>query len=210
VFAVGLLLVGGSVLSSATAEFLDLENLGISEVNEALDTTIVRTNQGGSAFEPVRATNPVMYPLSLITVLYRPFPGEAGSDVDGLLASGAAAGLLLVTLLSVRRVANAIRNLRSEPFVMFAFSYMLVFVYVFSVVGNFGILDRQRTQLLPLLFVLLAAPRVMARVRRESPRRDRAGSGDRPDRPPTDADPDAVHGPVPVVPRVQVTLGAPR
>jgi hypothetical protein len=219
VFAVGLLLVGGSVLSSATAEFLDLENLGISSVNEALDTTVIRTNQGGSAFTPVRATNPIMYPLSFVTVLYRPFPGEAGSDVDGLLASGAAAALLLLTLVSFRRITGAIRNLRSEPFVMYAFSYMLVFVYVFSVIGNFGILDRQRTQLLPLLFVMLAAPRAMGYVRGGARRRiaarvkPLAGGIDAPDAAPDDAEADAdtsIEPRTPIAPRRGVVLGTPR
>jgi hypothetical protein len=213
VFAVGLLLVGGSVLSSATAEFLDLENLGISEVNEALDTTVIRTEQGGSAFTPVRATNPIMYPFSFITVLYRPFPGEAGSDLDGLLASGAAAGLMLVTLVSLRRILGALRNLRSEPFVMYAFSYTLVFVYVFSVIGNFGILDRQRTQLLPLLFVVLAAPRAVQPVvpasRRGLARYDDPAPATGPAPAASQREP-ATEPPGPSGPQRRVTLGAPR
>jgi hypothetical protein len=155
--ALVVVLLGGAILSSATADFLDLENLGISEVNDALSTTVIRTTQGGSAFEPADATNPVQYPVAAVTILFRPFPGEAGADLDGLLASGTAFALLIVTLLSARRIIHAVGQLRSEPYVMYALSYTLVFIFVFSVIGNFGILDRQRTQLFPILFVIYAA-----------------------------------------------------
>lgn len=166
IFAIAIVLLGGALLSSATADFLDLENLGITEVNEALSTTVIRTNQGGSSFAPAQASNPIMYPVAFLTVLYRPFPGEAGLDMDGLLASGTALALLLVTLLSARRLLASLTRLRIEPYLMYALSYTFVFVYVFSAIGNFGILDRQRTQLFPLLFVVLASKPLTRATRR--------------------------------------------
>ena len=39
----------------------------------------------------------------------------------------------------------------------FSLAYVLVFAWAFSVVGNFGILARQRSLMFPLLFVLIAA-----------------------------------------------------
>ena len=61
---------------------------------------------------------------------------------------------------------HAFGRVRRDPYIVYAISFVAIFVFVFSVVGNFGILDRQRTQMLPLYFVLLAAPLpVLARRR---------------------------------------------
>jgi hypothetical protein len=160
-----LVIVGGAVLASATADFLGLENLG--EASSALDSTLTMTNRGGSSFAAIQATsNPALYPLAFVTVLFRPFPGEAGSSLDGLLASGTALLLLLLTVVSWRRIVESMRRIRRTPYTMYALTSVLVFVFVFSVIGNFGILDRQRTQVLPFYFVLLSAARVRRTVRR--------------------------------------------
>jgi hypothetical protein len=50
--------------------------------------------------------------------------------------------------------------LRSRPYVAFALTFVLVFVAAFGVISNFGILARQRTQVLPFVFVLLSLPAV--------------------------------------------------
>ena len=39
-------------------------------------------------------------------------------------------------------------------------AYTLMFVFAFSSVGNFGIITRQRTQVFPMVLVLLALPAV--------------------------------------------------
>ena len=60
------------------------------------------------------------------------------------------------------RLAEMQFNVSSEvvvvttPYVMFSLIYTLVFVYAFSAIGNFGILVRQRVQVYPVFFVLLA------------------------------------------------------
>ena len=50
--------------------------------------------------------------------------------------------------------------MRRRPYATFAFAYTLMFVYAFAAIANFGILSRQRTQVLPFVFVLLALPAV--------------------------------------------------
>jgi hypothetical protein len=42
--------------------------------------------------------------------------------------------------------------------VAFALAYTGLFILAFSAIGNFGLLTRQRTQLLPFVLVLLAMP----------------------------------------------------
>jgi hypothetical protein len=90
-------------------------------------------------------------------VLFRPLPFEAHNQ-DSLIA--AAEGLLLVaiTAASWRRLARLPGRIIREPYVAYAVSMVLLFCFVFSVIANFGILTRQRTQVLPLYFVLLAIP----------------------------------------------------
>jgi hypothetical protein len=48
--------------------------------------------------------------------------------------------------------------MRTIPYAAFAFFYSAGFIIAFSSVANFGILVRQRVQLLPLYLVLLSIP----------------------------------------------------
>ncbi|HEX2375354.1 MAG TPA: hypothetical protein VHO93_15345, partial [Actinomycetota bacterium] len=45
-----------------------------------------------------------------------------------------------------------------RPYVAFVAVYSLLFVFAFSTISNFGILARERTQVLPFFLVLLAIP----------------------------------------------------
>lgn len=156
-FLLGVVVVGGALLTSAAAEFLDLESLALSEVTAALETTVGMTSTGGSAFAPARIASPVDLPWAFITVLFRPFPGEAGG-LEGLLTGFEGVVLIGLLVAAIGRLGRAPRGILTRAYVMYAASYVVVFVFVFSVIANFGILARQRTQVLPLLFVLLALP----------------------------------------------------
>jgi hypothetical protein len=155
--AIAVLVIGGSVLVSQTADFLNLENLGTEEVEAAQARTQEQTRQGGGSFDPITADNPVRYPVALVSVLIRPLPFEART-AEAYATS--AEGLLLVALVAVswKRIVRLPRLLFSEPYVAFALTCVLVFGFAFSAIGNFGILARQRAQVLPFLFVLLALP----------------------------------------------------
>ncbi len=48
------------------------------------------------------------------------------------------------------------RRLRTEPYVTLALTYVLMFIFGFGTIANFGILARQRSQLVPFAFVLLS------------------------------------------------------
>jgi hypothetical protein len=66
--------------------------------------------------------------------------------------------LLGLTVASWRRLRRLPRALWENPYVTYAFVYSALFVLAFSNFANFGILARQRVQLLPLFLVLLAMP----------------------------------------------------
>jgi hypothetical protein len=96
----------------------------------------------------------VGFVLSGATVLFRPFPFEV-RNAQGLLTGMEGLGLLALCVLGWRRFGRLPGEILRRPYAAFAFVYTFAFVYAFSSIGNFGILARQRSQLLPLLFVVL-------------------------------------------------------
>jgi hypothetical protein len=157
VIGIVVLLVAGSLLAPATARFLKLDDLTGDSVSNAIQETQVSTAEGGSAFNPANPNSPIGYPIAVVTVLFRPLPGEVNT-AQGLV-SGAEAGLLLIiTATSWRRVWEAARRFRRQPYVTYAAAYLAMFAYAFAAIANFGILARERVQLTPLFFVLLAMP----------------------------------------------------
>ncbi len=77
---------------------------------------------------------------------------------EELLAAAEALFLFVLTVASWRRLRTLPRRLRAEPYYALALVYLLMFIYAFATVGNFGILARERTQLAPFVFVLVSIP----------------------------------------------------
>jgi hypothetical protein len=127
-----------------------------SGLTTVIDRTTERTGQGGSEFEPAAVDSPARLPLGIITTLFRPFIFEAHNQ-QSLLAAVEGSMLLLLTLVWISRISRAIRGSRGIPYAAFALAFVLLFSVGFSGVANFGILVRQRTQLLPIFLVLLTA-----------------------------------------------------
>ena len=158
-------LVGVGVLSSGAVEQLfDIQDLNISTVDAALDLANSRSSQGGSSFTAARIDSVADVPWGVVTVVMRPLPHEAATFV-GFVA--AAEGLVLGVLLlgAVPRFVAELRTLRSEAYVAYAIVFVGIFTYLFSALGNFGILTRQRTMVTPLLLVVVALPTAYERVR---------------------------------------------
>ncbi len=174
--AVVLLLVGGSIIAGRTSEVLKLDQDGtedsVLDVANAFAVTQERTEQGGAAFRPPVVRTPVDYPFAFVSVWFRPFPWEArggGGEpaLTQMLSVAENLALIGLIVLSWRRLRQLPRALLRVPYVTFAATYVIVFVYAFSVIGNFGILARQRTQGIVLFFVLLSLP-VADTVKRRS------------------------------------------
>ncbi len=157
--AVATVLVMGALLAPRVATYLEVDDVGGSGFGQALEQTAERTDEGGSAFEPADINSIVDYPVAFVTVLFRPFPNEV---TNGQAAVSALEGIVLVGLLalSIQRLRRLPIQFIKEPYVATAVAYTLMFVYVFAFVANFGILTRQRTQVLPFIFVLVALPLV--------------------------------------------------
>jgi hypothetical protein len=166
--AVGVLLVIGAILAPKVATFLQVDDIGQSGFADTLEEVNRRTSQGGSEFTPPIINGPLDYPWAVVTVLLRPFPHEA-RNLTALIA--AAEGLLLIGLLglSIRRLSHVPVALMRNAYAAYAVAFAFMFVYVFAFIANFGILSRQRAQLLPFVFVVLALAPARQRAEARQP-----------------------------------------
>ncbi|MGQ0743935.1 MAG: hypothetical protein ACT4OS_06295 [Acidimicrobiales bacterium] len=147
-------LAGLLVLAGVNAQrFFKLENL--ESIGDRQVNVQERTDKG-STFDAPSVTSPLQLPEAVVTVLFRPFPFEAG-NVFALLSSLEGVLLMAAFVLRAPRLRNFVPR-RATPFLTFAAVYSILFAVAFSNISNFGILARQRVQLLPLVLVALAVP----------------------------------------------------
>jgi hypothetical protein len=123
----------------------------------ALDQLSQNTDYGGSEFEPTAVANPLNLPVGFLTVLFRPFVFEV-NNTQALATALEGTLVLGLSLIGFRHLWSAVRSIRRRPYVAFALFYVGLFVVGYSGLANFGLLARQRAQLLPLYLVLLAVP----------------------------------------------------
>ncbi|MEQ8717559.1 MAG: hypothetical protein RIE08_08090 [Acidimicrobiales bacterium] len=164
----------GAWLAPQVASFLNVDDVGGSGFTEALDAAEVRTDEGGSSFAAARVESPADYPWAFVTVLFRPLPFEVNNAQS---AVSALEGLMLLGLffVSTRRLLRLPASVMRSPYAAMAVGFVFSFVYVFSTIGNFGILARQRTQVIPFLFVLVSLPLAEeVRIKREEYRKRQA------------------------------------
>jgi hypothetical protein len=150
-----LVLVAIPASLGAAETFFDIDGLNLDSATEVRDEVTRRTSTGGSEVTAPDTSNPVGLVAGVVTVVARPFPWEA----RGFQAIAAVEGTCLAAIGVVtiwRRRRTFLRSL-GQRWPRLAIAYVLAFAWGFSAVGNFGILARQRSLMLPFLFVLLAA-----------------------------------------------------
>jgi hypothetical protein len=163
-FGLAVLLVMGVVLLGQIQQYLLDKGIDPAEgVSSVLAESARRTSQGGSGFQAPSTSSSVLgLPYAAVTILFRPFPFEAHNAQAAVTALESAL-LLCLTLARGRSIWRAVRQLRRRPYVAFVLVYAAGFVVAFASISNFGILARERVQLLPFFFVLLAVPGVRRR-----------------------------------------------
>lgn len=151
----------------AAADFLGIDDIDPASLQNEWEWANGQTAQGGSSFEGASTTSVSGIPWALVTVLFRPFPFEAGGLLP-LLTS--LEGVLLIGLLIRygRPLLRLPRYLRKHPFVTFCLTYVIFYSVLFSGFSNFGILARQRSLVLPAFLVLLALPAVVRASRSDA------------------------------------------
>ena len=148
---------------SAGANSLGLPSLSLGSVQAELDATSVSTGQGSSAFDNGgNSLSPLRLPQGMVTVLLRPFPWEVGGSLQ-ILAS--LEGVALAAFIFWRRksLAISLRHIRTVPFLFYCWTLTILYAVTFQAFANFGLLDRQRSLVLPALYVLLCLDSKKAR-----------------------------------------------
>ena len=111
---------------------------------------------GGSNFNATPVGDPSWLPMGLLTVLFRPFPWEAGS---ALVLFQSMESILLAALVAIRirPLLGNIMFAAKNPLIVYAIVFVGLNIIVLSTLGNFGLLSRQRVLIFPFIFILVAA-----------------------------------------------------
>jgi hypothetical protein len=160
------------VLVQRTDRFIQQEHsvTTASGVRALLYQTSELTSIDRSRFAPSVLDSPSRAPIAAATVLFRPHLLEV-TDARTLAAALETAFLLTLCLVRWRLWLSTLSSLRRQPYVGFAVLYIALFVVAFSAIANFGLLARERVQVLPLFLLPMCVPPAR---KLESP--DEAGS----------------------------------
>jgi hypothetical protein len=168
----GLMVLGvlALMLIQQTSGFLERAGVQTDQgITGVLAGVTHRTERGDSEFNATIVNSPSRIPMAIVTVLFRPFITEAE---NGLAQAAAIESLFLLILLLVRLrwVWAAVKSARRQPYVVFAATFVLLFVLAFASLANFGTLVRERMQMLPFFLVLLTVrPRPPIPLQRTRP-----------------------------------------
>jgi hypothetical protein len=153
----GLIILAVSLVGR-TDRFLEASGIRTTGgLTSVLGQITERTSAGGSEFVPSVVESPTRLPIAAFTVLFRPHLLEAG-NAQAFVAALEGTFLLVLSLVRLPHIFAAIRSMRRRSYVAFALIYSGLFIVAFSGIANFGLLARERVQLLPLYLVLLYAP----------------------------------------------------
>lgn len=152
------LLVGLSAIALASSK----SYVGDQSLVEAYEVQRTADFAGGvgddSNFSAPSVLSPIGLPSALITSNFRPFPWET----SGILQRVAALEGMLLILLFFSRIRELIRGLktwRNNGMVIYVSGAFVGVSLILSSLPNFGLLARQRTQVLPFLLMLPAMAR---------------------------------------------------
>lgn len=142
-------------VARSAAGFVALESLSGEDVVGFVETRREASTEGASAFEQVDPRTPSGALMLFPTIVFRPFPWEA-HNAFSLVAALEGVILFALVVYRWRSVSKALLATPRNSYILLTVVYVLLFVFLFSAIANFGILARQRVQLLPFLFMWAA------------------------------------------------------
>jgi hypothetical protein len=154
---VAVLLVAGGLVMTQAKTFFGLDEVSTQSVDSVLTRANTQSGQGGSEFDAGNPTSPAQFPMAMLAVLFRPYLWEA-NNAQALLAALEGTTLLVLFGSSLGRLVKVPGYLFRVPYVAYCLAYVVMFVFAFSSIGNFGIMTRQRTQVFPFVLLFLAIP----------------------------------------------------
>jgi hypothetical protein len=144
------------------ASLLGMNGLSLKSINQELADVNGSTSQEGSKFNTGSSNlTPLSVPEGLVTVLVRPFPFEV-ENKNQLIASAECALLVLFAIHRRRSLKLSLTRARATPYLFFCWTFVLVYATAFSSVANMGLLTRQRSLVLPAIYVLITIDPIRA------------------------------------------------
>lgn len=113
---------------------------------------------GRSSFDTSPTRSVVDMPNAVVTVLFRPFPWEART-VPQLLASAEAVVIGTVLVVTAWALVKRRGRIVRSPLVVMSGTFTVLFCSAFASLGNFGLLVRERMQVLAFLILLIFSVR---------------------------------------------------
>jgi hypothetical protein len=129
---------------------------GVTNLSTISANNAAASTSGTSASVPY-STSPAAYPRDLYAVLLDPLPITA-HGAGQYVAAVENSILVVLILMSLRRLRYAARAAFQRPYVMVAILYIVTWIYAFAALSNLGLIDRERVLMLPFLLVLLCIP----------------------------------------------------
>ena len=154
--AVALVAVG-----SATVRYLNPggedKTTTTNSLTAILNETTRRTSEGGSNFKPPPIRSPVDWPFASARTLTRPLLFEA-HNAGQLFSAIELTAFIILCFASARRLAHLPRLVLSTPYLAFAMTTLFLGGLAYSSFANLGILTRQKSLVLPLMFLIPCVP----------------------------------------------------
>ncbi len=163
----GMILVAFLAVFAATqmASLLGMHGLSLKSINQELADVNGQTAEEGSKFNVGNSSlTPLSVPKGIVTVLLRPFPYQA-HDKNQLLASAECLALIAFAIYRRKSVKLSLTRSRDTPFLFFCWTFFIVYATAFSAVANMGLLTRQRSLVLPAIYVLVSLSPALAEKR---------------------------------------------
>ena len=104
------------------------------------------------------SSNPATFPRDIYEVLFNPLPINAHGSSQ-LIAAFENAVIIGVILTSFRHLRMLFRASFCRPYVLMCVTYSIGFMYAFAALGNLGLIERERTIMLPFFLVPFCIPR---------------------------------------------------
>jgi hypothetical protein len=124
----------------------------------SLQTTNAQNGATGNSGGVPYSSNFAYYPRDVYEVLFNPLPFNSHGFGERVAALENTVILVLI-LASLRNLRILPRAAFARPYVMMCLVYTATFIYSFAALGNLGLIERERTMMIPFLFVLLSIPR---------------------------------------------------
>ena len=156
-----------------TVHFLPGGSLSLTQISKNNNTG---TGAGFGSSNLGYSSSIFAYPKDLYAVLIDPLPFSAhgGGQLFSALENTVLLGVVFASLRQLRLVP---RVALARTYVLMCAVFTVTFIYAFASLGNAGLIDRERTVMLPFFLVLLCIPRAprhqKPRAEWELPRRAR-------------------------------------